>query len=180
MFFICWEMQYNENSYSYGQLVTGSFIMTMHLLMHQVSCSFFVKHQITQVTQPLSSPDLAPCDFWLFPKLKSPLKGKRFQNTDETQENMMGQLMAIPTKDFAESFEQWKRHWQNCVRSQGAYFEGDWGVIVLRTMFLVSSSINVSIFHSIWLDTFWTELLYVILKDMELSPRNITFWATKQ
>ena len=28
--------------------------------------------------------------------------------------------------------------WQHCVRSQGAYFEGDWGVIVLCTMFLVS------------------------------------------
>ena len=44
----------------------------------------------------------------------------------------------------------------NCVRSQGAYFEGDWGVIVLQTVFLVSSSINVSIFHSTWMDTFWT------------------------
>ena len=28
--------------------------------------------------------------------------------------------------------------WENCVRSQGAYFEGDWGVIILWTMFLVS------------------------------------------
>ena len=33
-------------------------------------------------------------------------------------------------------------NWENCVRSQGAYFEGDWGVIVLCTVFLVSSSIN--------------------------------------
>ena len=29
-------------------------------------------------------------------------------------------------------------NWENCVRSQGDYFEGDWGVIVLCTMFLVS------------------------------------------
>ena len=42
-----------------------------------------VECQITQVTQPPYSPDLAPCDFWLFPKLKSPLKGKRFQTVDE-------------------------------------------------------------------------------------------------
>ena len=28
--------------------------------------------------------------------------------------------------------------WENCVRSQGAYFEGDWSVTVLYTMFLVS------------------------------------------
>ena len=31
----------------------------------------------------------------------------------------------IPTKDFAECFEQWRRCWENCVRSQGAYFEGE-------------------------------------------------------
>ena len=37
--------------------------------------------------------------------------------------------------------------WGNCVMSQGAYFEGGWGVIFLCTMFLVfvSSSINVYI-----------------------------------
>ena len=28
--------------------------------------------------------------------------------------------------------------WENCVKSQGTCFEGDWGVIVLCTMFLVS------------------------------------------
>ena len=64
--------------------------------------------------------------------------GKRFQTICEIQENTTRQLMVIPTKDFAECFEQWKRHWEICVRSQGAYFEGDWGVIVLCTMFLVS------------------------------------------
>ena len=58
------------------------------------------KYQITQVTQPTYSPDLAPCDFWLFPKLKSPLKGKRFKPVDEIQENTTGQLMVIITKDF--------------------------------------------------------------------------------
>ena len=86
--------------------------------------SFLVKHQITQVTQPCYSPDLVPCDFWLFPKLKLPLKGKRFQTINEIQENTMRQLMAIG-----------RTVW---VRSQGAYFEGDWGINVLRTVFLVS------------------------------------------
>ena len=41
------------------------------------------------------SPDLASCDFWHFPKVKSPLKGKTFQTIDEIQENMAGQLMVI-------------------------------------------------------------------------------------
>ena len=49
-------------------------------------------------------------------------------------------------------------NWENCARSQGAYFEGNWGITVLCAMFLVSSLVNVSIFHSTWLDTFWTDL----------------------
>ena len=56
--------------------------------------SFLAELQIAQVTQPHCSPDWAPYDFWLFPKLKSPLKEKIFQTIDEIQENMNGQLMA--------------------------------------------------------------------------------------
>ena len=56
--------------------------------------SFLAKHQITQVAQLPYSPDSAPSDFQLFPKLKSPLKGKRFQTIDEIQETTAEQLMA--------------------------------------------------------------------------------------
>ena len=41
------------------------------------------------------SPDLVACSFWLFPKLKLPLTGKRLQTMDEIQENTTGQLMAM-------------------------------------------------------------------------------------
>ena len=53
-------------------------------------------------------------------------------------------------------------NWENCVRSQGAYFEGEWGVIVLCIIFLVSCIFfkKVSIFHITWLDTFWTDLMH--------------------
>ena len=57
--------------------------------------SCLAKHQTIQVSQLLYSPDLASCNFWPFPKLKSPLKEKRFQTIDEIQENTMGQLLAI-------------------------------------------------------------------------------------
>ena len=95
--------------------------------------SFGAKHQITQVTQPHYSPDLAPCDFWLFSKLKSPSKRKRFQTVSEIQENTMGQLMAIG----------------RTVSSQGVYTEGGWGFIVLCTMFIVSCVFFLC-FHVIW------------------------------
>ena len=65
--------------------------------------SFVVKYQITQVTQPPYSPDLAPSDFWLFPKLKSPLKGTRFEIFSGIQENTTGQLMATGRTVLSQS-----------------------------------------------------------------------------
>ena len=118
---------------------------------------FFAKYQITQVTQLPLQPRFGALWLLAFPKTKTPLKEKRFQTVGEIQGNMPGQPMAMPTKDFAECLEQWKRCWANCVRSQGAYFDGDWGIIVLGTMFLLSSSVNVCISHSARLDTFWTD-----------------------
>ena len=56
-------------------------------------------------------------------------------------------------------------NWENWVRSQSAYFEEDWGSRVLRTMFLVSSSTNVSIFHIMWLNTFWIGLILYFSKQ---------------
>ena len=57
--------------------------------------SVLVIYQTTQETQLHYRQDLVPCYFWLFPKLKSPMKGKRFQTVSEIQENMMEQLMVI-------------------------------------------------------------------------------------
>ena len=63
--------------------------------------------------------------------------------------------------------------WENCVRSQCAYFEGAEVSLsyVQCFLYLVSSSINVSIFHTAWLDTFWTEL-YTSRKEEGCFPRG--------
>jgi len=42
--------------------------------------AFLAKRHITQVCQHPYSPELAPCDFWLDPKLKLLLKRRRFIN----------------------------------------------------------------------------------------------------
>jgi histone-lysine N-methyltransferase SETMAR len=38
-------------------------------------CKFLAKKSITKIDHLPYSPDLAPCDFWLFPKFKTALKG---------------------------------------------------------------------------------------------------------
>ena len=45
---------------------------------------FLTDNNMTVVPHPPYSPDLAPSDFFLFPKLKMKLKGQRFQ-TEEIQ-----------------------------------------------------------------------------------------------
>ena len=70
--------------------------------------------------------------------------------------------------------------WENCMRFQSACFKGNWGIIVLCTMFLVSSSINVSIFHITWLDTFWTDPIPVSYTHLTLpttTPQCRSRWS---
>jgi transposase len=49
--------------------------------------SYLAKHQISVVPHPPYSPDLGPADFFLFPKLKTTLKGRCFQTIEEIEEN---------------------------------------------------------------------------------------------
>jgi len=71
------------------------------------------------------SPDLAPCDFWLFPKLKNALKGQRFADFSDIQCNVKTLLQGIPENNFQDCFQQWHHHLTKCIASQGEYFEGD-------------------------------------------------------
>ena len=153
----CIELQYSSGNYSddseghsSGQLLIGSFIMTMHLLMHHVCAEFFgeTSNYPGDSAPPTPSPNMVPNDYWLFPNLKSPLKGKRFQTIDEIQENRTVQLMAtgrtvwgpkVPTLKGTEAL-------LSCIQC---------------FLYLASSSINVSISPITWLDTFWTEHIYL-------------------
>ena len=74
---------------------------------------------------PPYSPDLAPCDFWLFPKLKNTLKGKRFADLSDMQCNMKMLLWGIPENNFQDCFRQWHHCRTKCIVLQGEYFEGD-------------------------------------------------------
>ena len=85
----------------------------------------FVKTSTHIVPQPSYSPDFAPCDFRLFPKLKRPLRATRFEAIDEIKVESKKALRAIPEKDYLACFEDWKIRWYECISSRGDYFEGD-------------------------------------------------------
>jgi hypothetical protein len=51
------------------------------------------------------SPDLAPCDFALSPKLKTKLKGWRFEAVSDIQRELQAVLNIIKENDFHGAFE---------------------------------------------------------------------------
>jgi len=63
-----------------------------------------MKHEKTVVPQPPYSPDLAPADFFMFPKWKSSPKGRRFQIAEEIEENSIWDLHAVPQNTFQDAF----------------------------------------------------------------------------
>jgi hypothetical protein len=74
--------------------------------------------------QPYSS-DLAPYDFWLFPKLKIAPKGQRFADLSDIQRNVKTLLRGILENNIQDRFQQWHHRLTECIASQGEYFEGD-------------------------------------------------------
>ena len=75
--------------------------------------------------QPPYSPDLAPCDFFLFPKLKGVIKGTRFPHVEVIKRAVTTELGRIPEEAFRGCIEAWKNRMGKCVRLEGNYFEGD-------------------------------------------------------
>jgi len=78
-----------------------------------------VKHilaqkSITRMENWSYSSDFAPSDFWLFPKIKSALKGRRFQDTEDIQKNVMTILKAVPQQEF---------HRSKCIAAEGDNFK---------------------------------------------------------
>jgi hypothetical protein len=69
---------------------------------------FLAKKSILKLDHPPYSPDLAPCDFWLFPKLKTTLKGHRFSDIADIQGHATTILQSIPEEEFQKCSEQWK------------------------------------------------------------------------
>ena len=81
---------------------------------------FLAKNSITKMDHPPYSPDLAPCDFWLFPKLKNALKGQRFADFSDIQHNVKTLLRGIPENDFQGCFRQWHHRLTNAQLHKGS------------------------------------------------------------
>ena len=75
------------------------------------------------LAHPPYSPDLAPCDFWLFPTLKKELRGQHFASNDAVTAAVRVKLRDLCSNGLQHVFEAWVKRWESCVEAEGSYFE---------------------------------------------------------
>ncbi len=89
-----------------------------------LTLAFIGSSDIEMVPHLPYSPDLAPSDFFLFPRLKNEVRGHRFQNVRDMKTGILRALRTIPPAHFEEALMSLPVRWMKCISAEGEYFEG--------------------------------------------------------
>ena len=81
---------------------------------------YLTKMDFKTVPHPPYSPDLAPCDFWLFPKLR----GCCYE-TVEMKEAVTKVIDMLTQEDFHGAFHKLLERYNKCIAAGGDYFKED-------------------------------------------------------
>ena len=81
---------------------------------------YLTKMGINTVPQPPYRPDLAPCDFCLFPMLR----GYRYETIEEMKEAVTKVIGMLTQEDFHGAFQRLLERYIKCIAAGGDYFEG--------------------------------------------------------
>ena len=76
---------------------------------------------IKTVPQPSYRLDLAPCDFWLFPKLS----GCRYETIVEMKEAVTKVIDTLTQDDFDGAFQKFLERYNKRIAARGDYFDED-------------------------------------------------------
>ena len=85
---------------------------------------YIEKTNMNILPHPPYSPDLSPCDYFLFPRMKLGLKGRRFDDIQEVENASQKALSGIPENLLQESLRCLEDRWNRCIDAGGDYFEG--------------------------------------------------------
>lgn len=83
--------------------------------------SYLETNGMRTIRHPPYSPDLAPCDFWLFDYIKRQLDDHSSEKSLKSQITRI--LGAIPKDQYAKTFDKWLERMQLCIDNKGEYFE---------------------------------------------------------
>lgn len=102
------------------------------IILHHDNASSHTSHQtieylttqkIELMGHPPYSPDLAPNDFYLFPRIKDKLRGQRFTSPEEAVEAFKNHVLELSHSDWQKCFDNWFERMHKCIDHHGEYFE---------------------------------------------------------
>ena len=82
---------------------------------------YLTKMNIKTVPRPPYRPDLDPCDFCSFPKLR----GCRYETIEEMKKAVTKVIDTLTQEDFHGGFQKLLERYNKCIAAGGDYFEGD-------------------------------------------------------
>ena len=80
------------------------------------------RQPVTVLPHPPYSPDLAPCDFYLVPRMKTLIRGSRFHSAEEVMTATRQAVRDLPANMFQRCFQQLYQRWHMCIAASDDYF----------------------------------------------------------
>ena len=108
-----------------GKLQKGVLLLQDNAPVHTANIATKAAHDcgFEVLPHPPYSPDLAPSDFYLFPKLKESITGRRYSSNDEIKAVVEGYFNDVPEFFFLEGLQMLQKRWKKCILIEGDYVE---------------------------------------------------------
>jgi hypothetical protein len=115
-FWSSWGMAFSAYIQTSERTTTGFSTMTMRpLTYHSFNKSWLPK--TLQWFPPSHSPDLTPCDFFLFPEMKLWLKGHCFDTTEEIHAESQEVIDTLTFQNFQGCMKSWETCWDHYIHA---------------------------------------------------------------
>ena len=105
-------------------LVSQTSVLVWHPIFSQMTTKgmeFMTKKRIKLLPHAPYSLDLAPCDFWLFPQLKTFLAKSKFDTKMELKVALEGNMREVSKNGLLFVMESWDKRLTKCIELQGDY-----------------------------------------------------------
>ena len=95
----------------------------VHVHVSRVAKRTMSDLNIEPLQHPPYSPDLAICDFFLFPTVKDHLRERKFESREELGTAITEALRTVTRDGLQHVFRTWVERWDMCIKAKGSYFE---------------------------------------------------------
>ena len=89
--------------------------------VHEDVVSYLQSEGVTVMSHPPNSPDLSPCDFWLFDLIKQHIGDQ--DDAESLHEAVTKFMKSLKKEEYKKTFDKWIERMHLCVNNHGDYFE---------------------------------------------------------